>query len=177
MDKKEDSNSVNEEELMQYYGFTGNFGKFQLKTKLLSTTLLHSLAYKSLHPGFAIFMQKARGVKIGKSCYIGPYVQLDLMYPHLIEIGDNVTIATNTMIFAHYNPTANALLKEHEYPREVKKVIISDGAVIGPGSIITAGTTVGKNSIIGAGSVVSNDNPDFSVVVGNPARVIKKIEF
>ena len=33
MDGKEDSNSVNEEELMQYYGFTGNFGKFQLKTK------------------------------------------------------------------------------------------------------------------------------------------------
>jgi len=34
VDEKEDSNSVNEEELMQYYGFTGNFGKFQLKTKL-----------------------------------------------------------------------------------------------------------------------------------------------
>ena len=49
VDKKEDSNSVNEEELMQYYGFTGNFGKFQLKTKLFSTTLLHSLAYNSLH--------------------------------------------------------------------------------------------------------------------------------
>jgi len=55
-------------------------------------------------------------------------------------------------------------------------VTINDGAVIGPGSIITAGTTIGKNSIIGAGSVVSNEIPDFSVAIGNPARVIKKIE-
>ena len=122
-------------------------------------------------------MQRSRGVKIGEGCHISPYVLIDLIYPSMINIGNNVTIGSNTMIFAHYNPTANALLKEHEYPREVKKVIISDGAVIGPGSIITAGTTVGKNSIIGAGSVVSNEIPDFSVVVGNPARVIKKIEF
>ena len=37
------------------------------------------------------------------------------------------------------------------------------------------GTTIGKNSIVGAGSVVSNTIPEFSVVLGNPARVIKKI--
>ena len=61
--------------------------------------------------------------------------------------------------------------------REVKKVTINDGAVIGPGSIIAAGTTIGKNSIIGAGSVVSNEIPDYSVAIGNPARVIKKIKF
>ena len=79
------------------------------------------------------------------------------------------------MIFAHYNPTANKLLKENGYPREVKNVIINDGAVIGPGSIITMGSTIGKNSIVGAGSVVSNTIPDFSVAIGNPARVIKKI--
>ena len=93
----------------------------------------------------------------------------------MINIGNNVTIGSNTMIFAHYNPTANKLLKENGYPREVKKVTINDGAVIGPGSIITMGTTIGKNSIIGAGSVVSNTIPDFSVALGNPARVIKKI--
>jgi acetyltransferase-like isoleucine patch superfamily enzyme len=121
-------------------------------------------------------MQRSRGVKIGKNCHISPYVLIDLIYPSMISIGSNVTIGSNTMIFAHYNPTANAFLKEHGYPREVKKVTINDGAVIGPGSIITAGTIIGKNSIIGAGSVVSNEIPDFSVAVGNPVRVIKKIE-
>ena len=93
----------------------------------------------------------------------------------MINIGKNVTIGSNTMIFAHYNPTANKLLKENGYPRDVKQVTIEDGAVIGPGSIITMGSTIGKNSIIGAGSIVSNTIPDFSVALGNPARVIKKI--
>ena len=68
-------------------------------------------------------------------------------------------------------------LKENGYPREVKPVTIDDGAVIGPGSIITMGTTIGKNSIIGAGSVVSSTIPDFSVALGNPTRIIKKINF
>ena len=93
----------------------------------------------------------------------------------MISIGNNVTIGSNTMIFAHYNPTVNQLLKENGYPREVKDVTINDGAVIGPGSIITMGTTIGKNSIIGAGSVISGTIPDHSVAIGNPGRVIKKI--
>ena len=122
-------------------------------------------------------MQRSRGVKIGKNCHISPYVLIDLIYPGMISIGNNVTIGSNVMVFAHYNPTANAFLKENGYPREVKKVTIKDGAVIGPGSIITAGTIIGKNSIIGAGSIVSNEIPDYSVAIGNPARVIKKIKF
>ena len=60
-------------------------------------------------------MQKDRGIKIGKSCYIEPYVQLDLMYPHLIEIRDNVNIGINSIIFTHVNPTANLILKREKY--------------------------------------------------------------
>ena len=91
----------------------------------------------------------------------------------MVSIGNNVTIGSNTMIFAHYNPTANKFLKENGYPREIQKVVINDGAVIGPGSIITMGTTIGKNAIIG---VVSKTIPDSTVALGNPARVIKKID-
>ena len=171
MDKEQESDSINEKELMEYYGLTN---KFQLKLKLLRTFLLHSLAYHSLHPGLAIRMQKARGVKIGKSCYIGPYVQLDLMYPHLIEIGDNVTIASNSMIFTHVNPTANLILKRGKYPRKTGSVVIKSGAWINPGSIIIAGVTIGENSVVSAGSVVTQDVPDNFVVIGNPARVVKK---
>ena len=173
----EDVFSQNEKEVMDFYGLKGSLGKLRIRAKILRTWILHKSAYSSINSSWIIRMQRSRGVKIGKGCHVSPYVLIDLIYPSMINIGNNVTIGSNTMIFAHYNPTANALLKEHEYPREVKKVMISDGAVIGPGSIITAGTTVGKNSIIGAGSVVSNKIPDFSVVVGNPARIIKKIEF
>ena len=52
---------------------------------------------------------------------------------------------------------------------------IEDGVWIGGHAVISAGVTVGKNSIIGAGSVVTEDIPANSVAVGNPARVIRKI--
>ena len=79
------------------------------------------------------------------------------------------------MIFAHVNPTANEFLKEHGYPRTVKPVQIKKGAVVSVGCIIIAGVTIGENSIVGAGSVVASDIPDNCVAIGNPARVIKKI--
>jgi len=55
-------------------------------------------------------------------------------------------------------------------------VVIKKGAVISVGCIIIAGVTIGENSIVGAGSVVSQDVPDYCVVIGNPARIVKKIE-
>ena len=175
MKPEDDVFSINEKEVMDYYGFVGGVGKLKMKSKFTRGWILHSLAYSSPHSGFAIKMQKIRGVEIGENCHFSPYVLIDLIYPGMIHIGNNVTIGSNTMIFAHYNPTANAFLKENGYPREVKDVTINDGAVIGPGSIITMGTTIGKNSIIGAGSVISGTIPDHSVAIGNPGRVIKKI--
>ena len=176
MEEKDNFHSVNEKEIMNYYNFKGTSGKFRLRLKFLKTWILHSLAYSSPLSSFIIKMQRSRGVKIGDNCHISPYVLLDLVYPNLIEIGNNVTIGSNVMIFAHVNPTANLLLKKTAYPRKVAKVIIKDGAVINPGSILTAGVTVGKNSIVSIGCGVFEDVPDSCVVVGNPARVVKKIE-
>ena len=167
--------SINEKEVMEFYGLKGSFGRLGLRLKILRSWLLHKSSFPSINSSWVIRLQRSRGVKIGKNCHISPYVLIDLIYPSMVSIGNNVTIGSNTMIFARYNQTANKFLKENGYPREVKNVTINDGAVIGPGSIITMGTTIGKNSIIGAGSVVSNTIPDFSVALGNPARVIKKI--
>lgn len=166
---------INEEEIMRYYGYTGSFGRIKLKAKLFCSWLLHSLAYSSPHPGLAVSMHRARGVKIGKNCHISQYVQIDLLYPHLVTIGDNVTIGSNTMIFSHANMPTNPFLK-NAYPRKVEPVIIRSGVIINPGCIITAGLTIGKNSVLAVGSVVTQDVPDFCVVVGNPARVVKKID-
>jgi len=172
----EDALSLNQKELMDYYGYKGSIGKARLMFKIIRSWILHSLAYSSVHSGFAIRMQKARGVKIGKNCHFCPYVQIDLVYPQIVNIGDNVTLGANTMIFAHINPTANLFLKKGAYPRKIEPVTIKSGAVITPGSIVMAGVTIGENSIVSPGSVVTQDVPDYCVVVGNPARVVKKIE-
>jgi acetyltransferase-like isoleucine patch superfamily enzyme len=173
---REEAFSLNEKELLDYYGYKGSIGKIQLRLRILRSWILHSLAYSSPHSGFAIRMQRQRGVKIGKDCHFCPYVQIDLIYPQLVTIENNVTIGTNTMIFAHMNPTANLFFKKGAYPRKVEPVIIKSGAVLTPGSIIMSGITVGENSIVSPGSVVTQDVPDYCVVVGNPARVVKKID-
>ncbi|WP_428324978.1 acyltransferase [Nitrosopumilus sp.] len=168
--------SMNEAELMEFYNFKGKLGKFRLRMFVLKNWILHSLSYFSAHSGFAIRMQEVRGVNVGKNCHFCPYVHIDLIYPHLVNIEDNVTLGTNCMIFAHMNPTANLFLKTGEYKRKVEPVTIKSGAVLTPGSIVMAGITIGKNSIVSPGSVVTQDVPDYCIVVGNPARVVKKID-
>ena len=171
-----DTFKINEQELMEYHGYSGSIGRLKLRINYLRSWLHHSLAFHSTHSGFAIYMQRLRGVKIGEHCHFNPYALIDLMYPELITIGDNVTLGSYSMLFAHNNPTANLFLKKNGYPRTTKPVLIKEGAVINPGSIITAGVTIGKNSIVAVGSIVSKDVPDYTVVAGNPARVVKKIE-
>ena len=171
-----DAFKANEEELMEYHGYSGIGGKIKLRINYLNSWVLHGLAFHSTHSGFAINMQRRRGVKIGKNCHLNPYSFIDLIYPELITLGDNVTLGSYSMLFAHSNPTANLFLKEGEYPRKVAEIKIKSGAVVNPGAIITSGVTIGENSIISPGSVVSHDVPDYCVVVGNPARVVKKID-
>ena len=176
MSDENDAFPINEKEVMEYYGYSGSFGRLKIKLKFLRSWILHSLSYSSPSSNFSIQMQKARGVKIGKNCHFNPYTLIDLIYPELVHIEDNVTLGSFSMIFAHSNPTANLFLKNGAYPRKVAEVTIKSGAVINPGCIVTSGVTIGKNSIVSPGSVVTQDVPDHCVVVGNPARVVKKIE-
>ena len=115
----DDAVKLNEKELMEYYGYSGVFGRFQIRIKYINFWILHRLAFSSPHSGFAIKMQRARGVKIGKNCHFNPYTFIDLIYPKLVHIEDNVTLGSFSMIFAHSNPTANLFLKNGEYPRKV----------------------------------------------------------
>ena len=177
MHKDEDIFSVNEQEVMEYYDLNGSMGKLKLKWKMMNSWILHSIAYSSPLSNFVVKIQRSRGVTIGKNCHISPYVLIDLVYPELVKIENNVTLGSNTMIFAHINPTANLDLKKSHYPRKVAEVTIKSGAVINPGAIITAGVTIGKNSIVSIGSAVFEDVPDNCIVLGNPARVVKKIDF
>jgi len=63
-----------------------------------------------------------------------------------------------------------------EQELDLRPTIIEEEAHIGANSVIVPGITIGKRSQIGAGSVVTKDVPPFSVVVGNPAKVIKRFD-
>lgn len=166
---------LNEQELMDYYGYKGKIGKAKLKARLARSWILQFLASISPTSNLAATFHRARGVKIGCHVFIGPHVQIDLLYPHLVTIEDYVSIGMNSMIFAHSNPTCSIFLKKNFYPREVAPVVIKRGAWIPPGTIVLHGTTIGENSVVGAGSVVVRDVDPFTIAAGVPAREIKKL--
>ncbi len=135
-----------------------------------------SMSFLPFPASFRVFLQRMRGVKIGKKVFIGAGCVLDPARPNLIEIQDYVSLAGSVVILAHYSPTEP--LREILGPSSAvfKKVTIKRGTVIGDCSIIFPGVTIGENSMVSAGSVVSKDVPSFTIVAGNPARVIGKIE-
>jgi acetyltransferase-like isoleucine patch superfamily enzyme len=101
-----------------------------------------------------------------------------------ITIGNNVLIASNVQLYTAAHPVelADRLTPDwHEgSPRYFCRtfalpITIEDGCWIGGGVIIIPGVTVGKGSVIGAGSVVTKDIPADSLAVGNPCRVIRKL--
>lgn len=166
---------INMMELMEFYNYKGIIGKIKLRYRLFRSWILLFLASISPISSLSISFHRARGVKIGRHVYIIPGVYLDLLYPQLITIEDYVTIGMNSMIFAHSNLTCSIYLKKNYYPRKVAPVRINRGACIFPGTIILCGVTIGENSIVGAGSIVLKDVPPFTIVAGNPAKIIKKL--
>ena len=101
-----------------------------------------------------------------------------------IIIGNNVLIAPNVQIYTATHPVD---LNERLTPTETESgtayirhtyarpVTIEDGCWIGGGVIILPGVTIGRRSVIGAGSVVTKSIPANSLAVGNPCKVIRKI--
>lgn len=102
---------------------------------------------------------------------------------NIIEIGDDVLIASNVQIYTatHSTRLKERVVSEWHPGKEIchtfaKPVKICSGAWIGGGAIILPGVTIGENSVVGAGSVVTRSIPADCVAVGNPCRVIKEIE-
>lgn len=124
-----------------------------------------------------IFMNLYRGsfanLVIGNDCYIGRGVLLDLSGKIIIE--NNVTIGERSMIMTHMNVGYKDHPLQKLYPSHVKDVYIEKGSFIGVGSIILAGITINKQSLVGAGSVVTKNVFENTVVVGVPAKKVKKL--
>lgn len=89
-----------------------------------------------------------------------------------ITIGDGALIGHNVVI-ATLNHDLDPARRAIMHPLPVR---IGAHAWIGSGAIILPGITIGEGAVVGAGSIVTKDVPPATVVVGNPARVVKKIE-
>lgn len=110
---------------------------------------------------------------IGDGSFIGFGVYFDLVEP--IELGKNSVISGQVTILTHQDAGPYNELR-HKFPRKTGRVVVGDNSWIGVSSTILYGVTIGDHTLIGASSLVIENISSYSVAVGVPAKVIKKIE-
>jgi UDP-2-acetamido-3-amino-2,3-dideoxy-glucuronate N-acetyltransferase len=119
------------------------------------------------------FVEIQKGARIGNRCKISSHTFIC----EGVELEDEVFIGHNVTFINDLFPRAtngNGALKD-DADWECVPTLVKRGASIGSGSTVLCGITVGEQALVGAGSVVTKDVPAFTVVAGNPARVIKKL--
>lgn len=115
-------------------------------------------------------------VQIDDGCYIG--YNFSLLVKNRIHIEKNVLIASNVLITSEnhsINPECDECYMNQ--PLKGASVTIGEGSWIGEKACILPGVTIGKKCVVGAGSVVTKSVPDYCIVGGNPARIIKYYDF
>jgi UDP-2-acetamido-3-amino-2,3-dideoxy-glucuronate N-acetyltransferase len=136
-------------------------------------------------PGTRIwaFAHVLRGAVIGTDCNICDHSYID----EDVVIGDRVTIKGQLAIIdgmrieddVFIGP--NVTFTNDRFPRsrqgswQCETMVIGRGASIGAGAVFVPGVSVGEGAMVGAGAVVTKDVPPFTVVVGNPARVVREV--
>ncbi len=136
---------------------------------------------------------KIIGVEFGKN--LRSQIVFSIESPKTLKIGDNVDIGQgctffagggiiigNDVMIANY---VGILSNDHEYRdltipmknqgmrSEKTPIIIGNDVWLGYGSIVLKNVKIGNGAIVGAGSVVTKDVPDYAIVVGNPAKIVK----
>jgi acetyltransferase-like isoleucine patch superfamily enzyme len=109
-------------------------------------------------------------ITIGDNTQINPNT---VLYGN-IEIGKNVMIAPNCMIAGGNHNFSDTTTPIRFQGDNSKGIVIEDDVWIGANCVILDGVTIKKGSVIGAASVVTKDIDEYSIVIGNPAKTIKK---
>lgn len=126
-------------------------------------TIVKSFAILSTQPGGSI--------RVGAHCSINPYC---VLYGHGgLTIGDNVRIATHTVIVPANHVYDRRDIPIREQGLTKRGVTVGDDVWIGAGVTILDGCSIGTGAVIAAGAVVTGDIPEYTIAGGIPARVIK----
>ncbi len=119
------------------------------------------------------FVEIQKGAKIGRRCKISSHTFIC----EGVTIEDEVFIGHGVMFTNDLLPRATNLDGSLQTDADWKCVptLIKKGAAIGSGATLLCGITVGERAVVGAGAVVTKDVPAGAIVVGNPAKVLRKI--
>lgn len=143
----------------------GHVGNYELRRRVLDNLKkLHFELPVLIHPSANVETNIPLGdaTMVGIGCIVNPFAKIGescilnsgSIIEHDAVINDNVHIAPGAIVLGG--------------------AIIGEDTFVGAGSTILQGIRIGKRCIVGAGSVVLNDVPDDQIVVGNPARKLKK---
>ena len=94
-----------------------------------------------------------------------------------VKIGNDIMFAQNIVVSGLNHGYQDVNTPISLQPVETKQIIIEDNVWIGANAVITAGVIIGKQSIVAAGSVVTKSVPPFTIVGGNPAKILKCYNF
>lgn len=109
-------------------------------------------------------------IKLGNKSSIGDnsYIQGEVL------IGNNVMIGPQVMFIASNHNYSNIEIPMNRQGATQKGIIVEDDVWIGARSIILDGVVIRKGTIVAAGSIVTKDTEPYSIIGGNPAKIIKK---
>ena len=139
-----------------------------LGARIGARTILHDVRF------FNLYRRGLGGLTIGEECFLGDECLLDLA--ESITFEPQVTLAERVTVLTHMNVGyADHPLQAH-FPKSADGVTLERGCFVGAGVLILPGLRLGHESCVAAGSVVTKDVPPRTLVAGNPARELRRLE-
>lgn len=127
------------------------------------------------------FSHVMAGCRIGRNCVLGQNVLVapDVLIGNNVKIQNNVSVYSGvileddvfcgpSVVFTNVVNPRSHISRKHEF----KGTFVRKGATIGANATIVCGHEIGAHAFVGAGAVVTEDVPDYALVVGNPARLV-----
>lgn len=120
------------------------------------------------------FVEIQKNARVGKNCKI----QSHTFICEGVTIEDNVLVGHGVTFINDKYPRATNESGNPQAEEDwvVEPTLVKKGASVGSGSTILSNVTIGEKSIVGAGSVVTRNVPPNTIVTGNPARILRKID-